>query len=262
MLFERLTPNSVSLNGEGPSLPPVIDRLVPDGSGQFTGQLRPSGLRSAEAFVVNVLEHALSRDPNIIDRTTGTPSLALERWQSALLPLRSALARGRVTAADTEDSSQDRFRLQRLSYMRNWPGQYRELQQDGDLDSMTLRIRVGALPNGILGGGSLAIASNAPQADRATEFVRFLTGVPAQKILASYAVPATRSAAYEDPDLQTFIPHLKGIRDAVEDARPRPITPRYQEFSEAMFRHFEKFVGGADLSTTFIDDIRKTLNLN
>lgn len=264
MLYERLKPNApVSLDGSGPQLSTLVDSLVPNQSGQFAAQLDPDGGQSAsEALVCNVLEHALSRDPNILDPNTGAPSLALERWQQALAPLRSAIANGKIRATDTEDATDKAFREQRLSYMRNWPDHYRDLQQDGDPDSRSSRIRVSPLPTGILGGGSLAIASNAPQPGRAADFVRFMTSDPAQKILASYAIPATRIAPYGDERLLAVIPHLKELRAAVEDARPRPINIRYPEFSATIVRWFKANLKGAALSTEFIDDMKIGLGIN
>ena len=262
MVFQRLAADPTAPGTEMPELSTVIDQLVPDQSRQFAGQLDPASSGSGEAFVVNVLEHALSRDADIVDPTTGMPSLALERWQAALAPLTVAIANGRILRADTETSTRDAFRRQSLTYMRNWPAEYRELQQDGDPDSQVQRIRVGALPRGLLGGGSLAIAAKAAQPERAAEFIRFLTGEPAQRIIASYALAPVRSGAYEDPGLQAFIPHLREVRGAVEDARPRPISPTYTEFSEAVSRHFEDLLAGTALTTDFIDDIRETLDLD
>ncbi|MGH3565042.1 MAG: extracellular solute-binding protein [Pseudonocardia sp.] len=262
MIFERLKPDSPPPGDEVPPLSLIIDQLVADQSRQFAGQLNPSSTGSSEVFVVNMLEHAVSRDPDIINSKTGIPVLALERWQTAFGPLRAATAKGRVTRSDTESLTRGVFRQQSLSYMRNWPAEYRELQQDGDPDSRVQRIRVGPLPNGVLGGGSLAIPSNAPQSGRAGEFIRFLTGEPAQRIIAAYALAPARSGAYEDSGLQTFIPHLKKVRGAVEDALPRPITPGYQEFSDTVSEHFKELLGGKDLTTEFIEDIRRALGLN
>ncbi len=258
MMFERLPADPVSLDDDPPALSVVVDQLAADR--QFVGQLAATSSISEEAFVVNVLEHALSRNPRILDATTGMPVLALEDWRTALAPLRRAVAGGWLRASDTEETTREVFRTERLSYMRNWPVHYRELQQDDDRDSRSLRIRVGALRDGVLGGQSLAVASNSRQAERAAGFVRFLTGEPAQKILASYGLAATRKGAYEDPSLKAFIPHLGDIRGAIEDAHPRPISRRYREFSTAVVPHLKSLLsGGPELPTAFIEDMRKAL---
>lgn len=256
MIFRRMKPGSTSPGDEDPPLSLVIDQLVPSRSKQFAGQLNPSYSGAREAFVVNMLEHALSRDPDILDTKTGIPSLALERWQTALDPLRAAVADGRITQSDSESSTRDVFRQQGLSYMRNWPKELRRLQEDGDPDSRVQRILVGPLQNGILGGGSLTIPSNAQQAENGADFIRFMTSAPAQRVLASRSLAPSLSGTYEDSGLQIDIPHLKKIRGGVEDAVPRPICAGYQEFSDAAAKHFEDFLTGKDLTTEFIDEIR------
>lgn len=259
MLFERLRSDVPPKDGT-PELTVVLDRLVADGSGQFVGQLNPRVSTAREPFVVNMLEHAVSRDPEILDGETGMPALAVGRWQAALEPLRRAVAAGRVARADTESATRDMFSRDKLSYMRNWPAEFRRLQQqNGDRDSQTLRVRVGVLPTGILGGGSLAVPSNARQPARAADFIRFLTSREAQRIITSYGLAPARRAVYEDKSLLPFIPHLLKVREAVENARPRPIAVGYPEFSTAVVRHFREFLTGTDLSAAFVDDMQQAL---
>jgi multiple sugar transport system substrate-binding protein len=261
VLFQRLVadfgPKTVA-----PPLAQVVDQGVADGSEAFALQLQAKPSSSAEAFVVNVLEHALSRDQQILDPTTGMPTLTPQRWQEALDPLRVAVGRGRFTRAPTEDTTRQAFQDGRLSYMRNWPVKYRELQQYADVDVRASRIRVSRLPIGILGGQSLAVASNAENTDRATDFIRFMTGPPAQKILASYGLPAVRTAAYGEPAVQAFIPHLGEVQTAVEDAQPRPVSPRYHEFSDVVVKHVSAFLDeGRDLTRRFTEEMAEALGI-
>ena len=261
VLFQRLVADFGPATTP-PSLADAVDRLVEDGSATFAAQMQARPSPSSEAFVVNVLEHALSRDQQILDPATGMPTLDVARWRNALDPLRAAVTKGRLTRASTEDATREAFQGNHLSYMRNWPVKYRELQQNDDVDVRASRIRLGELPVGILGGQSLAVASNAENVDRATDFIRFMAGLPAQKILASYGLPAVRAGAYDEPSVNAFIPHLGVVQTAVEDAQPRPVSPRYHEFSDVVVTHVSALLdAGRDLPREFTDEMAKALGI-
>jgi multiple sugar transport system substrate-binding protein len=234
MLFTRLGADPAAADATEPTLATVIDGLVPDRSRQFAGQLRPLSSSSNEAFVVNVLEHALSRNENILQGDNGMPARELEAWQHALQPLRVAIGAERILLCDSEDDTRDKFARS--------------------------AVRVGSLPAGILGGQSLALAATSPQVSRAAEFIHFLTSVESQKVLASYGIAPTRKGAYADPNLRAFIPHLEQIRGAVEQARPRPVHPSYAAFSEAFVPPMRQLLEqGEDLTTRFVEDTQNAL---
>jgi multiple sugar transport system substrate-binding protein len=258
MLFERLTSGGTPTDVTG--LAEVLDNLVPDGSQGFVGQLGPTSSASNEAFVVNILEHALSHDDGILNEN-GIPVYDLGRWQKALDPLRTAIARRRVTLADNEQASVAAFMANTsLRFMRNWPVQYRVLQQNNDPDVKAARIRVQPLPVGILGGQSLAVAARSRYPARAAEVIRFLTGNEAQKILAAHGLAPTRITAYGDPNLKAFIPHLEALRGAVEKARPRPVHRNYGAFADAVVSHVTRLLkANTNLPSMFIDEIRAAL---
>jgi multiple sugar transport system substrate-binding protein len=274
MLFQRVA-TDVAIETPAPTLKAVVDQAPGVTPGRFAGQLNPQSRRTGEAFAVNVLEHALSRDDRILQRGSGTPTLELNVWQRALEPLRDALGAGRITPCDSENDTRDQFRKP-LTYMRNWPVEYRKLQMDGDDDALRGRVRVTPLPLGILGGQNLALVDKSFTSDpfgtsrtAAADFVRFLIGEPAQKILGAYGFAPARSGAYTEDKLRAFIPHLQKIRGAVEDARPRPVHPDYATFSaETLVPTMKRVLlqgedlwtptdGGTALGAAFVDAIRK-----
>jgi multiple sugar transport system substrate-binding protein len=257
MFFERLS--SAEAEGTLLGLAEVVDDESANGSPRFVGQLNPSSSVSQEAFVVNILEHALARNEGILGED-GEPEYELTLWEEALEPLRAAIAAGRILRSDTEENSRDEFRDRSLRYMRNWPVKYRELQQMNDPDAIASRILVRPLPVPILGGQSLALTSGSRHESEARELIRFLTSDEAQKVLAAHGLAPTRVAAYNDENLSAFTPHLESIRGAVEAARPRPIHRNYSEFSEAVLRHMTRLLDdGEDLPSQFIDEMRAAL---
>ncbi|MEU6696839.1 extracellular solute-binding protein [Pseudonocardia sp. NPDC046786] len=261
MLFARGAAGSATVSAPAVPLRTVIDRSVPPGSGQFAGQLGPLSTSTLEAFVVNVLEHVLSRNPAVVEEERNGWPAELEVWLEAVEPLQAACSDGRIVRCDGEDDSRDRFRKGALRFMRNWPVKYRELQvaEDPGIDSSSVLVR--ALPTGILGGQSLAVSRDCVAPERAEAFIAYLTGEPSQKILASHGLPSTSPAVYADRNLEAFIPHLRNVRGAVETARLRPVHPRYPAYSEVLDRHMRALLDqGSGLTTQFVDELRATLS--
>ncbi|RKR85847.1 carbohydrate ABC transporter substrate-binding protein (CUT1 family) [Micromonospora pisi] len=247
---------------QAPTLRDVLDTVT---NQQFVGQLKPSAETSNEAFVINVLEHALSRDGDLLDENGAiemdTPvNDHLERWQQALHPLRDAIAEQRVALGDDENDSMRIFADRGLTYMRNWPVKYRELQQLERPGANPNEIQLDALPTGILGGQSLALVANSPHEERAREFIAFMTGEPAQKVLAAHGLAPTRRGAYGDANLRALIPHLGKLRGAVGAARPRPIHTNYVAFSKAVRDHvYQLLYEKRELQPEFVTDLRAAL---
>jgi len=256
MLFRRITDKRAADNA--PSLQQVLDD-APQQFQQFVGQLTSGGTQTDEAFVINILEHALAQDDAIL-ADDGTISFSLGQWRTALRPLANAVRLGQVVTVAGEDNTTEAFQGRNLRYMRNWPVAYRAVDRPERAKADTVEIRVGPLPVGILGGQSLAIASDTRYQEEAELAVHFLTDIPAQKLLATFGFAPTGIDAYTDTKVAEVIPHLGEIRNAVERARPRPIHRNYAEFARKFKDHTEKYLyGGQDLSDGFIRDIQAAL---
>jgi len=97
--------------------------------------------------------------------------------------------------------------------------------------------------------------------ERARQLIDFLTSDESQKVIAAHGLAPTRVAAYSDPNLRAFIPHLEAIRQAVESSHPRPIHPGYAAFAATVARHVRPLLAdGVELPSMFIDEIRAALS--
>lgn len=247
MLFSRGT---AGLDTRQPLLPQVI-RRDNRGVARFVGQLLPDTENDTEAFVVNVLEHALSVDSGILDRD-GRVAEDPVRWQDALAPLRRAVLHNDVVRARNEEETRDLFEAG-LTYMRNWPARYRGLRH---------QVALLRLPSGILGGQSLALVANAANVDTSVRFIEFATSAAAQRVAAAHGLAPALTHAYDDPSLLRAMPHLDAVKSALEHAVPRPTHRHYRDFASAVRRHVLPFLGQPNgrLTSAFTDDIRSTLD--
>jgi multiple sugar transport system substrate-binding protein len=254
MLFRRIADKSAA--DPEPALRDVVRTAAP---GQFVGQLDTVGSQTDEAFVVNVLEHALAQDDAILD-PEGTLSFGLGQWRNALAPLADALRAGRLRAEAGEDDTTRRFERDNLRYMRNWPVGFLALDRAERAERDTAEIRLGRLPTGIVGGQSLAIAADSPHREEAQRAIHFLTDTHAQKLLAAFGFAPTGVDAYIDDQLRPALPHLPLIRYAVEASRPRPMHPNYADFARLFAEHTHRYLyDGEQLTQRFVQDIQGAL---
>ncbi|MCA2217150.1 extracellular solute-binding protein [Jidongwangia harbinensis] len=214
------------------SLPKLRDLLESTKSGagrRWIAQLPQSPGPQGEAFLCNVLEHALAIDPGIVD-ADGVPSAEIDRWHDALQPLRTAIGRDRVVGVaelSDENRSVNSFVGGAATIMRNWPTRFREIDR-----KVAAAIAIGGLPHGILGGQNLAITTRTRNPAEAQKWIDFMTGLPAQHVLAVHGFAPTRTNTYNDDVLQDQVPHLETLRILIGQARPRPGLPDYDNFSK------------------------------
>ena len=88
-----------------------------------------------------------------------------------------------------------------------------------------------------LGGINLAIGNFTNHPDEAVDAVECITSVEHN---AQYMVeagnPAARAAAYDDPAVREAFPMADLIRESIDEAAPRPVSPYYGDISASVQR--------------------------
>ena len=88
-----------------------------------------------------------------------------------------------------------------------------------------------------LGGINLAIGNFTDHPDEALEAVRCITSVESTtQYMIEAGNPAARDAVYDDPEVREVFPMADLIRDSINEAGPRPITPYYGDVSNSVQR--------------------------
>jgi len=126
----------------------------------------------------------------------------------------------------TEREATDAFANGRTLYMRNWPVEYEQISRiDRGLD-----FDVAAPPTpSVLGGQYLAISADTDRPRAAHALIEFFTSASSQLILSDVGgfVPGHKFALDN-----TRRPYREALREAINEARLRPVTPCYTEFSQ------------------------------
>lgn len=154
-----------------------------------------------------------------------------------------------------EEEARFAFQNGTAVFLRNWPYAYPLLNERGE-SQVAARFAVapmpaarGGRPSAALGGAQLAINAHSRHPDLAWRLIAFLTAPEQMLERAEVAgqYPPRRSL-WEDPRLAEALGvplgDLRGIRDILEAATPRPVTPVYSELSETLQIHLHRALSG------------------
>jgi multiple sugar transport system substrate-binding protein len=103
----------------------------------------------------------------------------------------------------------------------------------------------GQAGNGAVGDQPLYINATSQYPDQAWEFIRWLSAPEQQKFHAvggSYL--PTRTALYDDPEIRRDVPVAALAKEALQHAKPRPVSPYYSDMSLEMADQFHASLNG------------------
>lgn len=148
-----------------------------------------------------------------------------------------------------EEEARSLFQSDRGSFMVNWPYVYAAAKSEVDSGALDPSVvddigwarypRTDAEHESAppLGGINLAIGAYTHHPDAALDAVECITSAESN---AQYMVesgnPAARRAAYDDPAVREAFPMADLIRDSINEAAPRPVTPYYGDVSVSVQR--------------------------
>jgi multiple sugar transport system substrate-binding protein len=135
------------------------------------------------------------------------------------------------------------------AYMRNWPYAYALSQ---DTDKLKGKFAVATLPEfegggraAILGGGNSVISVYSKNPGGALAVVDFLASQGWQTTLtAEFSQASPMKATWDQPEVQKAIPFHAELRQAIEQARARPVSPVYPQISQAIYKNVNRALTG------------------
>ena len=195
-----------------------------------------------EGLTVNFLEYLFSAGGSVINEDGTQSTIDSEEARRALQFMVDGVKNGAAPKAVTtyqEEQARRAFESGRASFMRNWPYAYDLGNQSdikGEFDIAPFPAFEGGEPAGVLGGFNLGINASTDNPEGALAFVQFYSGEEAQKILATEgALPPVLGATYDDAEVKEALPFAAELRQAIEQAKPRPVSPVYPQISEAIY---------------------------
>jgi multiple sugar transport system substrate-binding protein len=221
------------------TLPPMqndVRALLTSQPGLKGGLLTP--LAPYEGLTVSALEAIWAAGGDVYDAEKNLVVIDSPQARAGLRRLAESLqSSGGLPPAVAPQSRDYREEASRLAFqrgeapmMRNWPVAYGQLRA-GDKPMTDFDVR--PLPGrSVLGGQNLAVAAGTRNPQAAQELLRFLTSEASERqLFEAGGLAATRSAIYDDPQVQQARRYAPVLRQALEQARSRPETPNYALFS-------------------------------
>jgi multiple sugar transport system substrate-binding protein len=205
----------------------------PRGMGCYAGQYAPY-----EGLTVNVDEAIHDAGGQILSDDGGTVTVDSQAARHGLQFLVDGFRQGWIphdALTYKEEESRVAFEQGQLLFLRNWPYIYGLAHQIGPDSKVAGRFDVAPLPAGpsgrsvsSLGGHNLAVSAYSTKRSDAIDFVRWMTSMPPEKLVAQrMAYAPTFASLYDDPELRRQLPYLGVLKQSVEGAAPRPRTPEY-----------------------------------
>ena len=163
------------------------------------------------------------------------------------------LARSSAAPADIstagEEEARSVFQSDAGSFMVNWPYVYNAAKESvaaGAIDQSVVddigwarypAVAAGEQSAPPLGGINLAIGNFTKHPDEALAAAKCITSLPSNvQYMIESGNPAARDAAYDDPEVREAYPMADLIRDSIDSAGPRPVTPYYGDVSTSVQR--------------------------
>ena len=209
-----------------------------------------------EGGVCNGCEYIWGNGGNVLDPEDPTKVLIDSPQAIAgLATERAMITEGtspEAVAVYQEDESAGAFLNGDAIFLRNWPYIYALVGTSDYPKLRTDQVGVSELPsadgrpgNGTVGDQPLYISATSKYPEAAWKFIEFLTAPEQQKLRAiegSYL--PTRTALYDDPEIQDSVPVVPLAREALQHTRPRPVSPYYSDMSLEMQEQFNASLVG------------------
>jgi multiple sugar transport system substrate-binding protein len=226
-----------------------------------------------EGGVCNGAEYIYTHGGNILD--PADPSKVVIDSPEAiagLTTMQSMIEDGvspQAVSTYTEEETDPAFLNGTAVFARNWPYMY-ALAGTSDFPKVKPeQIAVAPLPVGepdptiaaTLGGWNFLVNATSDMQDEAWEFIQFMTSPESQKYSAVNAtVLPTLKSVYKDPEVAEAIPVIElAYPEAIQSARPRPVSPYYGDMSLEMAEQFAAVVKGDVAPEQAANTLKKSL---
>jgi multiple sugar transport system substrate-binding protein len=148
-----------------------------------------------------------------------------------------------------EEPARRAFEAERVTFQRNWPYAYALGQKNpkvkGKFKVVPFPEWEGAGTAGILGGHNLVISAYSKNPAGALKLIDFLTGEEIERQdAAEFSLAPTLTATYDDPAVKKALPFAAELKQAVEQAKSRPVSPVYTQVSQAIYKNVNAALSG------------------
>jgi multiple sugar transport system substrate-binding protein len=224
-----------------------------------------------EGLTCNFLELAFAAGGQVLSEDGSKSVINSPENLEALKFMVDGIKSGAAPKAVTtymEEPARRAFEAGRVTFQRNWPYAYALGQKNpkvkGKFKAVPFPAWEGGGKAGILGGHNLVISAFSKNPKGAVALIDFLTSEEIIKMnAAEFSLAPTLTATYDDPAVKKALPFAAELKQAVEQAKSRPVSPVYTQVSQAIYKNVNAALSGQatpeDALKKAEDDMNKAL---
>ncbi|WP_040421510.1 ABC transporter substrate-binding protein [Corynebacterium timonense] len=218
-----------------PSAPDTFDDIV-SACEAVEGDCLTTQLKQYEGLTVNTLGFINGWGGEVLD-DNGAPAVESADAKEGLQALVDAYANGTIaesSTAATEEETNIAFTEGTTAFAINWPYMYSNAVEAGlnfEVQPLVGKDGVGV---STLGGYNNGINVNSTKKQTARDFIEFIISEENQHSFAEQSFPPVLASIYDDDALIEEHPYLPALKESLENAKPRPVSPFYPAISKAI----------------------------
>ena len=200
------------------------------------GDCLTTQLKQYEGLTVNTLGFINGWGGTVID-DNGEPTVESAEAKAGLQALVDAYEDGTIakdSTAATEEETNLAFTEGNTALAINWPYMYTNAVEAG----LNFEVQPLVGENGVgvstLGGYNNGINVNSKHKATAKDFIEFIINEENQLSFAKASFPPVLASIYDDAALIEEHPYLPALKESLENAKPRPVSPFYPAISKAI----------------------------
>ena len=147
-----------------------------------------------------------------------------------------------------EEQARRAFEAGRATFERNWPYAYaigKDNKDAPEFEVMPFPEFEGGTKAGILGGHNIVISAFSKNPGGALALTDFLTSEEAiTRDAADYSLAPVLESVYDDPAVQKAMPFAAELKQAIAQAKSRPVSPVYTQISQAIYKNVNAALSG------------------
>ncbi|MGO3043197.1 MAG: ABC transporter substrate-binding protein, partial [Corynebacterium casei] len=205
-----------------------------DGTACLTTQLK-----QYEGLTVNTVGFMEGWGGKVLDED-GNVTVDSDESKAGLQALVDAYEDGtisRESTAATEEETNLTFTEGDSAFAINWPYMYTNAEEaEATAGKVEVQPLVGQDGVGVstLGGYNNGINVNSENKATARDFIEFIINEENQTSFAEGSFPPVLASIYDDEALIEQFPYLPALKESLENASPRPVSPFYPAISKAI----------------------------
>ncbi|HEX8103746.1 MAG TPA: ABC transporter substrate-binding protein [Solirubrobacteraceae bacterium] len=209
---------------------------------------------SYEGLTVNFLELAFAAGGSILSEDGKKATIDSPENLKALQFMVDGIKDGAAPKAVTtymEEEARRTFESGKATFERQWPYAYALGNAKGS--GVKGKFAVAPYPPfegggkaAILGGHNMVMSTYSKNPGAMLKFIDYMTSPEVMKSNAvKYSKTPVLTETYADPDVKKALPFADQLKQAVEQAKSRPVSPVYSQISQAIYKNVNAALSGA-----------------